>query len=66
VFFSAQRFPDAFQPLIKVLPLTALIDALRANMLQGSRLPQLTPQIAALGTWLVVSFALAMKIFRWR
>src|SRR5208283_4805744 len=35
VFFSAQRFPDMLQPVIKVLPLTAIIDALRANMLQG-------------------------------
>src|SRR4051812_24618013 len=36
VFFSAQRFPDVVQPAIKALPLTALIDALRANMLQGA------------------------------
>ena len=35
VFFSAQRFPDMLQPMIKALPLTAAIDALRANMLQG-------------------------------
>ena len=36
VFFSAQRFPDAVQPLIQALPLTAVIDALRAHMLQGA------------------------------
>jgi len=35
VFFSSQRFPDVVQPLIKALPLTAAIDALRMNMLQG-------------------------------
>jgi ABC-2 type transport system permease protein len=66
VFFSAQRFPDAVQPLIKALPLTALIDALRAHMLQGATLGQLAPQIAVLGAWLVVSFSLALKLFRWR
>ena len=38
VFFSAQRFPAVMQPLIKALPLTASIDALRANMLQGAGL----------------------------
>jgi ABC-2 type transport system permease protein len=66
VFFSAQRFPDAVQPFIKALPLTALIDALRAHMLQGATLAQLLPQIAVLGAWLVVSFVLALKLFRWR
>jgi ABC-2 type transport system permease protein len=66
VFFSAQRFPDVVQPIIKALPLTAAIDALRANMLQGASLVQLTPQIAVLGAWLVVCFILALKLFRWR
>ena len=66
VFFSAQRFPDAVQPLIKALPLTAVIDALRANMLQGAGLVQLAPQLATLGVWLVVCFTLALKLFRWR
>jgi ABC-2 type transport system permease protein len=66
VFFSAQRFPDLVQPIIKALPLTAAIDALRANMLQGASLVQLTPQVAVLGAWLVVCFVLALKLFRWR
>jgi ABC-2 type transport system permease protein len=66
VFFSAQRFPDVVQPIIKALPLPAAIDALRANMLQGASLVQLTPQIAVLGAWLVVCFTLALKLFRWR
>jgi ABC-type polysaccharide/polyol phosphate export permease len=66
VFFSAQRFPGALQPLIKALPLTAVIDALRANMLQGASLAQVAPQIGILGLWLIVCFALALKLFRWR
>ena len=36
VFFSSSRFPDAVQPLIRALPLTAVIDALRATMLRGA------------------------------
>ena len=36
VFFSAARFPDALQPFIQALPLTAVVDALRANMLRGA------------------------------
>ena len=66
VFFSAQRFPDAVQPIIKALPLTALIDALRANMLQGAGLAQIAPQLGVLGAWMVVCFTLALKLFRWR
>ncbi len=66
VFFSAQRFPGALQPAIRALPLTALIDALRAHMLQGAGLGQVAPQLGVLGVWLVVSFTLALKLFRWR
>ncbi len=66
VFFSAQRFPDAVQPFISALPLTALIDALRAHMLQGAGLAQLGPELGVLTGWLVVSFVLALKLFRWR
>jgi ABC-2 type transport system permease protein len=66
VFFSSQRFPDIIQPVIKALPLTATIDALRANMLQGAGLAQVTPEIAVLGAWLLVCFPIALKLFRWR
>ena len=66
VFFSAQRFPEAVQPLIQALPLTAIIDALRAHMLQGATLVQMLPQLATMAGWLIVCFALALKLFRWR
>lgn len=66
VFFSSQRFPDAVMPIVKALPLTATIDALRANMLQGTPLHELWPQLAVLSAWGVVSFTLALKLFRWR
>jgi ABC-2 type transport system permease protein len=66
VFFSSQKFPDAMQPFLKALPLTALIDALRASMLQGARLPQLAPQVGILSFWMLLCFGLALKLFRWR
>ena len=66
VFFSAQRFPDVVQPFISALPLTALIDALRAHMLQGAGLGQVAPQLGVLSAWLVVCFGLALKLFRWK
>lgn len=66
VFFSATRFPDALQPFIQALPLTAVIDALRASMLEGAGLPRLGPELAIIGAWLVGSFLLAVRLFRWR
>ena len=36
-FFSTARFPDAVQPLVQALPLTAINDALRAVMLDGAK-----------------------------
>src|SRR3984957_18925749 len=66
VFFSATRFPAMIQPVVRALPLTAAIDALRGNMLQGMSLSQLTTQMAILLTWLVVAFAISLRIFRWR
>ena len=66
VFFSAARFPAVVQPVVRALPLTAAIEALRGNMLQGMNLGQLTAPMAILLTWLVMSFAVALRIFRWR
>src|ERR1700730_3470226 len=66
VFFSSQSFPGVMQPFIKALPLTAVIDALRANILQGSNLAQMAPQVGVMAFWLVICFALALKLFRWR
>jgi ABC-type multidrug transport system permease subunit len=66
VFFSAERFPDALQPAIRALPLTALIDALRASMLQGAALAHVAPQLGILVGWMVLCFGLALKLFRWK
>ncbi|HLY42945.1 MAG TPA: ABC transporter permease [Terracidiphilus sp.] len=66
VFFSASRFPAVIQPFVKALPLTAAIDALRGNMLQGTHLPQMVSPIAILCAWLVLPFMVSLRIFRWR
>lgn len=66
VFFSASRFPNVIQPFVRALPLTAANDALRGNMLQGMHLGQMWPQVAILLAWLVVPFAVSLRIFRWR
>ncbi len=65
IFFSYERFPEVVQPLIKVLPLTPLIDALRALMTDGKSLTTLGPEITVMTLWTVVTFAVALWIFRW-
>lgn len=54
VFFSADNFPDAMQPAIRALPLTALNDALRANMIDGAAITGVLPEVAVLAFWGVV------------
>ena len=54
------------QPFVQALPLTALNDALRGVMLEGTRLGPLLPEIAVLAAWGAVSFLLALKLFRWQ
>ena len=66
IFFSASRFPAVIQPLVRALPLTAAIDALRGNMLQGMSLGQLTAPVAILLAWAAAAFAVSLRIFRWR
>lgn len=66
VFFSPDRFPAVVRPAIKALPLTAVIDALRVNMLQGGGFFQVAPQVGLLALWTVACFVLALKLFRWR
>jgi ABC-type multidrug transport system permease subunit len=65
VFFSASRFPNVFQPFIHALPLTAAIDALRSSMLQGTPLTHLLAPVGVLFVWLLITFSLSLRIFRW-
>ena len=65
VFFSYERFPAILQPFIKALPLTALNDALRATILEGASLSSQSGRLLVMIIWGVVSFVVALRIFRW-
>jgi ABC-type polysaccharide/polyol phosphate export permease len=58
IFFSADRFPQVLQPLIRILPLTALNDAMRAVVLEGLRCRPSRPS-GRTGAWTLASFAVA-------
>lgn len=65
-FFSSERFPQVLQPFIQILPLTALNNVLRALMNEGSSLSSNWLPISILLFWCVVSFVIALKIFKWQ
>lgn len=66
VFFSAEHFPAVMQPIIRALPLTAVVDALRAIMNDGATLAAIAAPLAIAVVWGVGSFTAALAIFRWR
>jgi len=66
VFFSAARFPETFQPIIKLLPLTAVIEAVRTVMLDGLGVAAVANQIGIMLAWGVISFVIALRMFRWQ
>lgn len=65
-FFSSARFPEFAQPFIKALPLTAINDSLRAVINEGAPLASTWAALAVLLAWCVVSFVIALRIFRWQ
>lgn len=65
VFFASENFPEVMQPFISLLPLTALNDALRGVMIDGTGIVGLMMPAAILVTWMVVSFGAALRMFRW-
>lgn len=62
VFFAVERFPEAF---LRLLPLTALNDALRAVYLDGASSLELAWPLTLLFAFGALGFALALRIFRW-
>jgi ABC-type multidrug transport system permease subunit len=65
VFFSSANVPDAMQPLVKALPLTALNDGMRAVLNDGATVAAVWPQCALLAGLAVVCFGVALRLFRW-
>jgi ABC-type multidrug transport system permease subunit len=65
VFFSTARFPDWMQPPLRVLPLTALNDAMRAVMIDGAGMRAVLGPAGLLAATAAVTFAAALRLFRW-
>ena len=64
-FFSIDAFPAWLQPFCRVLPLTYLNDAMRNVAFEGMHLADCGKQLGALGIWIILVYAAAVKLFKW-
>jgi ABC-2 type transport system permease protein len=65
-FFSYERFPEWSHAFIEALPLTALVNALRAIYSDGAGFPALGAPALVLALWGIVPFAIALRTFKWQ
>ena len=65
VWFSLEDNADWLLFVARLFPLTHMIDAARAVILDGAALPALWPQLAVLGGMTAVFLALGSALFRW-
>ncbi|HYH28350.1 MAG TPA: ABC transporter permease, partial [Actinomycetota bacterium] len=64
VFFPTDTLPQVMQTVVKYLPLTPLIEAMRKVSIDGLSITETGPQLLLLGGWVVVSFVIAARMFR--
>jgi ABC-2 type transport system permease protein len=64
-FFSVGNMPVFVEPLVKVLPLTFLNDALRQIMESGSPLHPMSLDIGVLVAWAIAILVVTTRFFRW-
>ncbi len=64
LFFPVETMPTAMQNVVEWLPMTPLVEGMRRISLEGASLTDLGSQIAMLGAWVAVTFALARASFR--
>lgn len=63
--FSLEMLPAYFRPLVAIMPLTYLSDALRQLMVGASPLHPLWVDFAVLGGWVLVFLAVTIRFWRW-
>jgi ABC-2 type transport system permease protein len=66
VWFSLEGAPNWLQQAAKVLPLTQMLDAARAVMLDGAGLARVWPQLGWLAAMTLLFLGIAAAGFRWR
>jgi ABC-type multidrug transport system permease subunit len=65
VWFSLEGTHPAVQQLAKIFPLTHMIEAARAVMIDGASLAAIAPQLGVLLAMTAVFLAIGARLFRW-
>jgi ABC-2 type transport system permease protein len=65
VFFPREAMPDFLAAITAFLPLTYVIEALRAIVNEGATMMMLGPELLGMAVWVVISFVIAVRLFRW-
>lgn len=64
-FFPVDVFPKWLQPISKAMPLTHLNNALRAVAFEGQNIWDMKNEIGILLLWIIIIYAVAIKVFKW-
>jgi ABC-2 type transport system permease protein len=65
VFFPRDAMPDFLRGVTQFMPLTYVNEALRGVMNDGAGLVDLGPQLLGMGVWAVITFVIAVWLFKW-
>ncbi len=65
VFFPRDAMPEFLQGVTQYLPLTYVIEALRGVMNEGASMADLGPQLLGMAVWGVITFVIAVRLFKW-
>jgi len=65
VFFPVDSMPKWLEPVVKIMPLSYLVDALRDPMLYGRGVPQVWIDLVVLLALFAVAMLFSVRFFRW-
>ena len=65
VFFPRDAMPELLRGITQYMPLTYVNEALRGVMNDGAGLVDLGPQLLGMGVWAVITFVIAVRLFKW-
>jgi ABC-2 type transport system permease protein len=65
VFFPRDAMPDFLANITQFMPLTYVNEALRAVVNDGAGITSLGPELLGMGVWAIITFVLAIRLFRW-
>jgi ABC-2 type transport system permease protein len=64
-FFPIEVFPKWLQSICRVLPLTQYNDAVRKISFEGLHIFDCYKEIGILAIWMVIIYAIAIKVLKW-